>query len=150
MALATSFKLNNGHTMPSIGLGTCRFLFEHFFTRCTSLLIKLSLGQAPPGQVASAVKVAFDCRYRHFDCAAMWVLLLKQGRYLCLIALEKLRKWKGNRWSAKESPGSAQWLLCYEQALEYMSSTGRCWKSLGQDSGWFTTGVPWYDVVDRK
>ena len=47
-SLPTSFKLNNGLSIPSVGLGTW---------------------QSPKGQVRDAVCAALKAGYRHIDCA---------------------------------------------------------------------------------
>ncbi|KAI9594069.1 NADP-dependent oxidoreductase domain-containing protein [Syncephalis fuscata] len=51
MKLHDSFKLNTGHTIPAVGLGTW---------------------QAEPGLVEAAVAHAIQIGYRHIDCAAIY------------------------------------------------------------------------------
>jgi diketogulonate reductase-like aldo/keto reductase len=51
MALNRTFKLNNGYTIPALGLGTWR---------------------SEVGQAANAVKVALDAGYKHIDCAYIY------------------------------------------------------------------------------
>ena len=46
-----SKKLNSGHDMPMVGLGTW---------------------QAAPGEVGAAVRTALEAGYRHIDCAACY------------------------------------------------------------------------------
>ncbi|KAJ8973419.1 hypothetical protein NQ317_016702 [Molorchus minor] len=47
----TTLKLNNGREIPVIGLGTYK------------------LFKSRPGEVETAIKIAIDAGYRHFDCA---------------------------------------------------------------------------------
>ncbi|KAK7747464.1 hypothetical protein SLS53_001719 [Cytospora paraplurivora] len=51
MPLAESFKLNNGYTIPAVGLGTW---------------------QSKPNEVKNAVEVALKSGYRHIDAAAVY------------------------------------------------------------------------------
>lgn len=67
----TSFKMNNGQSIPAVGLGTWQG--KHFHSHVPNLrMLILPPAKAKPGEVKDAVKHALSVGYRHIDGALIY------------------------------------------------------------------------------